>query len=434
MITQKLRELLEDFHRKKWFIEKYPDPYGEFIDSVTDEMIRSLVSAFEKDKRGSNLDVAYYIFRLLPEIQFRDHHRDYQNAFAKPFHENVLPEFGLYWVRNAEEERSLILWNEFEKWNQKWSHVLHEKARSVLATEKKHEAFLQIYGEQLRVLQSDESELRGTRDFFEWELNAKTKARSYYQLLRYFDLQRWKSSAPWIALPRLAKSIEETCGLPHSVPFQQSINDAIQNLFPVAPPQRVSLEYGRATGPYDALRFLVELGKGHFYAGMNAQNQAEERLCGDPALPWFWGYLFASLIIEPEGVRTFIGPNAESLAEDTQLILQFWSRQEQMLSLYRNRVGSDLSNAQDHFAALWELAFPLEPPLFLSLYDLCRSDESLYRFHALRSSQKLIKHLRDRHGYRWFANRKWTQRMREYWWEGFRLSTKDVLADQQTDQ
>ena len=166
---------------------------------------------------------------------------------------------------------------------------------------------------------------------------------------------------------------------------------------------------------------------------MNPDNLAEERICGDPALPWFWGYLFSSLLVDAEAVKNFIGLSSETISEDTQIILQFWYRHEQMLSIYRSR-ASNISEVQDLFSSLWESAFPLDSPAFLSLYELSLSQDSDFRWIGLLRSQYMIKHLRSKYGRKWFADSKWTARARDYWWEGYRMTTSGILSDQQIQE
>ncbi len=431
MLTSKFRSLLEEFHRKKWFPETYPDPYGEFGDYISEGMISDLFLAWQKEKRGSYLDVARYILQLLPEIQFRDVFLEYRKALLDPLSENVLPEFAFYWIRNSGEESGSRIWNELQKWSDRWESVFFEWMRSILRLESNHGNFEQTYKERLRLPEPGEDLLRGSRELFEWQLLTMTKARNYEELLRFFELEPWSNAAQWNHLPALGKSVAEACGIPQLPTTQASQNPALQYLFPVAPPSRILLEHGRATGPVDAMRFLIELGKGFFYGGMNPDLPAEERICGDPSLPWFWGFTFASLLADPEGVKTFIGLKAETMPEHTGLVLESWTRQELFMAIYRSRSATDLEHVQDRYEALWKLSFPVEPPSFLCLYDLCRSTDSIFRWAAFMRSQTVIKYLRSKYGRRWFMERKWTQRAREYWWEGYRLTTSDILNDLQ---
>jgi hypothetical protein len=433
MLTTTFRSLLEEYHRKKWFPDLYPEPFGEFVDYVSNGMIDDLVEASKREKRASYLPVAHYIAQLLPEIQYREIYSDYRNALLDPLSEEVTSGAVFYAIRNSSEETAAGLWRELQGWSRKWESAMLEWAQTMRNVESQHKELRTAYAEKLRLPVADETELRNSRDLFAWELQTRTKARNYKELLRYFQLEHWSNAADWNALSSLAKSVAETCSIPHLPNLKIAENSAIQFLFPILPPKRLLLEYGTAKSPFDAMRFLIELGKGFFYQGMNPENAAEERICGDPSLPWFWGYLFSSLLVDPEGIKSFIGLNAESMQQDTRPVLQSWYRRELMLAIYRTR-ASDFNQLQDQYTSLWELAYPVEPPVFLSLYEYCLSTESAFRRWALLSSQNMIKHLQSKYGRRWFANRKWTKRAREYWWEGFKMTTAEVLSDQQVPE
>ena len=151
MLTSQFRALLEEFHRKRWFPEKYPDPYGEFVDYVSEGMISDLRAAWQKERRGSYLDAARYILQLLPEIQFRDIYSEYRKALLDPLSENILPEFAFYWIRNSPEERASQLWKQFQNWSDKWETVLFDWVKSTLRLESNHADFHKTYTEKLQL-------------------------------------------------------------------------------------------------------------------------------------------------------------------------------------------------------------------------------------------------------------------------------------------
>ncbi len=434
MLTPKFRDLFEQYHRKKWFPEKYPEPFGEFIDYVSEGMVSDLMAAWEQEKRSAYLDVARSLMQLLPAFQFREIWNDYRKSFSENLSGAVLPEFAFFFIRNSSDERSREIWNEFQDWNEKWEPVLSDWAHSLIEFEAAHSSFQTIYAERLQIETPKENQLQGTRDLFAWQFQSKTHAKDYRELLRYFRLESWRAVADWNDLPALAKSIANICGIDKLPVLQQGEIPAIQFLFPIAPPARVVLEHGSAYGPVDAMRFLLEFGKGCFYAGINPELPVEERICGDPSLPWFWGYLFASLLADAAGAKTFLGLKAEGMAEDTSYVLECWYRHEVALSIYQNRARADWKNVQDHYRSSWELAYPLEPPRFLAAYELCHSTESVFRSNALLRSQNVRKHLQSRYGFDWFRSRKWMDRVRDYCWEGFRITTADILRDLQIEK
>ena len=433
MLTPKFRDLFEEYHRKKWFPEKYPDPFGEFIDYISEGMVSDLITAWEQEKRATYLDVARLILQLLPEFQFREIWKDYHKSLSEKLSGDILPEFAFFSIRNSPEEKSRELWTEFQKWNDKWESALSDWAHSMVEFESAHSDFHKLYTQRLQLQYPAENHLQGTRDLFAWQFRTKTDAKDYWELFRYFQFDQCNSCAYLKDIPSLAKSISDICGISKIPVLERADVAAIQFLFPIQPPARLVLEYGAATGPVDAMRFVLEFGKGCFYAGMNPELPVEERICGDPSLPWFWGYLFASLLADPAGTKTFLGLKAEGLAENTNFILQCWYRHEVALAVYRNSAKTDWKNVQNHFADLWELAYPLEPPLFLGAYELCHSTESIFRCTAFRHVQNVRKHLQSKYGHEWFRNRKWIDRSRDYWWEGYRLTTVDILRDLQIE-
>jgi hypothetical protein len=274
-----------------------------------------------------------------------------------------------------------------------------------------------------------ENHLRGTRELFGWQMQQQAHAKNYLEMLRHFNFPRWKNVADWADIPSLARSVVETCGIAKSPKLQPSEEPAAQIVFPILPPSRVTVEYGRSFGPADALRFLIELGKAFFYEGMNPDLKAEERICGDPSLPWFWGHVFGSLLAEAAGIKHFIGLQAEGLDSDSALISESWSRHEMALALYRYDAMQDLKNIQDHFAGRWELAFGYEPPRFLYLFDLSRSTESFFKAIAATRAKEAIQIFRTKYGTKWFTSVQWSKRVRDYWWEGFRLTLEDLVKD-----
>jgi hypothetical protein len=434
MLTEKFRKALEDYHRKKWFPENYPDPFGEFIDYVSEGMINDLLESWKEKKKGSLLDAAHYLFRILPQIRYSEIFHDYRKALSERLVIDLLPEFAFFHLRILPTEESSALWATFRHWNDKWETVLSEWCRSLIQFEEEHSEFTKTFQERLQIdasveLSVMEKYLRDTRELFAWQIQSQSQAKTLPDLLRYLRFQRWDNVADWNHLSALAKSVTEAFGFSKIPKLRSSSNSAAQFLFPIAPPVRVSLEYGSAFGPVDALRFLQEFGKGVFYSGMNPDLEIEERICGDPALPWFWGSIFASILTDSAGVKNFIGLGAEGLERDMEFVMEFWQRQEMALSIFRSKASGDWKNLQDHFASLWEIAFSMDPPRFLCLFDLSRSTDSIYKALAMSRSRDAIHILRTKYGNKWFSSPKWSKRMRDYFWEAYRLTMSDVIKD-----
>jgi hypothetical protein len=434
MLTDKFRKALEEYHRKKWFPEKYPDPFGEFIDYISEGMINDLLESWKEKKKGPLLDAAHYLLRILPQIGFSEIFYDYRKALSERLTNDILPEFAFFYLRTLPNEESSDLWTSFRHWNDKWETVLSEWCRALMQFEEEHSELLKGFQERLRIdapieLSEMEKYLRDTSELFAWQIQNQTHAKTLPELLRYFRFHQWDKTADWNHFSALAKSVSEAFGISKIPKLRSSSNSAAQFLFPITPPNRVTLEFGSAHGPVDALRFLQEFGKGVFYSGMNPDLEIEERICGDPALPWFWGSIFASILTDSAGVKNFIGLGAEGLERDMEFVMEFWQRQEMTFSIFRNKAASDWKNLQDHFASLWEIAFSMDPPRFLCLYDLSRSNESIYKALAMSRSRDAIHILRTKYGSKWFSAPKWTKRMRDYFWEGHRMTMSDVMKD-----
>ena len=433
MLTERFRATLQEYHRKKWFPEKYPDPFGEFIDYISEGMVADLVVAWKRDQKGSYLDVARYLLQLLSEIQFQEPLADYRRALSQTLHAGAHAESSFFALRNLNEEDSLLLWRDLQQWSGRWEMALRTWTSAILNFEKAHSDFYKEYGVRLRLPHLEETQLRSTRELFAWQFQNRSPAVNYREFLRYLALEKWRTVADWGDLPALAKSIQESTGSV-SLELIQGENPAARFLFPVLPPERVVLEYGNSNGPADAMLFLIELGKGIYYASINPQLRVEERVCGDPSLPWFWGFLYASLLADPEGVKVFVGSKAESMVDDTRFLLECWYRHEAFLTIYRDRALNNSSHVEDLFSGLWELAYPMAPPAFLALLELSRSNESVFRWHAMMRAFQVIKYLRLKYGRSWFQDGKWIRRARDYRWEGFRITTEDIVADLQIDE
>jgi hypothetical protein len=435
MLTEKFRKALEEYHRKKWFPDAYPDPFGEFIDYISEGMISDLMNSWKQNKTGSQLDSAYYIIRILPQIEHRELLKDYRAAFSKHVSSlKILPEFAPYYARTLNEEQSRDFWDDFRNWNEQWETVLSDWNSALLSSQNQHAGFFNLFDERLGFasvpeFNAIENHLRDTRELFAWQMQQQIRATNYREMLRQFDFPRWKSVADWSDLPSLAKSVAEACGFIRIPTPQSSEEPAAQFVFSVAPPTRVILQYGRASGPLDALRFLAEYGKGLFYKGINPDLKSEERICGDPSLPYFWGHVLTSLLTETAGIKHFIGLQAQGLESDTSIIMETENRHEAALALYRNDAMNNRKNIQNHYLARWDLAFGFEPPRFLYLFDLSRSMESFYKAFAANRAKEAVQVFRTKYGSKWFTSTQWSKRVRDYWWEGFRLTTKQVLRD-----
>lgn len=436
MLTTRFRTLLEEYHRKKWFPQKYPDIYGEFIDYISEGMLRDLLDNWKKKANPDLLFVARYIFEIIPSIQFIDLFIENRNAYSERLtSEKVLPAFLFYYLRSLPEEQSNELWVRSKEWSGKWKTPIHDWLDAEIRWQRKFEDLGQAHDQVIGLqreqeIQVLERSLQVSREFFDWMLKKKTNASTLPGILQHFRLEISDEIADWSDLPGIATSILSSGGIKKTPHLLKTENEeAIQFLFPIDPPRRLVLEFGKAAGMWDAVRFAFELGKAAFYAGMNPALSIESRICGDPSLPLFWGYLYSLILTKTAGLGRVIGYQAESLAQDASLFFQFWIRYDAILAVYRARFGTDLKTSKDLYVACFESAFLIEPPDFLYLYDLERSKESLLRVIACRSALAAEERLRSLYGNHWFESEKCMVRIREYWRHGFQSTLKEILED-----
>jgi hypothetical protein len=429
MVTPQFRLLLEAYHRKKWFPDRYPDPYEEFIDYVSEGTIRDFITEWERTKNPKALHIAYYIYRILPTISLGDLFNEYRRAMAQNLPgQRITAEFVFYYLRSFPEDRANLLWQEFHDWTVRWDSVLHNWSQSVINLERKFPAFPAHSNKQDPA--SVEKELLSSRELFGRLMKKRTTGQTLADLLRAFRLPDWDEIAEWNDFPAFAKSTAATCLIKSLPSIRKSRSqDAVQILFPIAPPKRVILEYGKAAGPADFLRFLFELGKGFSLAGMNPELAAEDRICGDPALPLFWGFVYSHLLSDSTSIKRVVNLKAEKLAEEMRFILHFQHRYDTVLALYRDRVNSEFKDVQDLYVTLFESAFPFPAPHFLYLFDLDRARESGSHVTAFRSAAAAVERFRELYGRLWFSTERFARRVRNYWWEGYRLSLTDILQD-----
>lgn len=429
---ERLQRLLEEYQRKKWFPDRYPDPYGELIDILSVERLLELAAS--KDRRAVN--TAYFLSRAVAPIQFPELWRDRIRAADSILEgSRVRPDSVFYYIRSLPENASRELWLEFREWCARWRNPLENWVRSLreLASQleplrKQFTAILKVDPEARR--QSLAEQMKTTRDIFAFQTRELGPPEQLPDLIRSFRWKRWDSVADWNDLRALAKSIAENWGIktPPKLKKENS-TESMQSLFPIVPPTRVQVRYGKAAGAADVARFLQEFGAGCFYAGMNPELEVQDRICGDPALPAFWGGLFTLPLSTAAGLNRLVGPQAESLAGNFRLLQQFSYRYDCMLAIYNHRVPEDLKESQDHYVDCFESTFSWKAPHFLYLYDLERSSEALFRAIALEAAAVASDQLALRYGRIWFTDAKFQKRIREYWREGFRLTLQETLAD-----
>jgi hypothetical protein len=453
MLTEQLRRNLEEYHRKKWFPDLYPDPYGELIDTLTIERILE----FAESKDRPSLAAGSYLARVLPQVEFPGLLKEMRTAISKPiYRKKIRADSASFYVRALDDAFSRELWTHFREWNEDWRSALENWLKAKLDLRDRMSKLTDAHLSELKIdagaWSADAKEtLKATRDFFDFQINRHAPCGTMRELLRFFRWERWDSVADWTDFRALAKSFSELCHI--TLPPQMRRNEsglrselgppgrtgqasnsvdageAALNLFPILPPGRVRLQYGKAAGVVDAVRFLIAYARGCFYRGMNPELNIEDRICGDASLEQFWGCLYGQIMSTPAGVSRLIRPLAEPIAESVQLLFQFWYRYDAMLTFYESRVPASLKEAQDIYVDSFETAFSVEVPHFLFLYDLEAAENALSRAIAVESAVAATERLASLYGKQWFASSRFARRVRDYWWEGYRLTLSDVLQD-----
>ncbi len=359
---------------------------------------------------------------------FKDLHSDLVRAANDPVDTGVLPQNAFYYIRSFAQQRSMSLWNKLEQWTNRWESVLFDWLVAEIRLDHSFPEVLQ----KLAPLQrgSLEKELTASRDLFSFKLQRRFPGTSLRDILIAFRLRNRDSLADWNAFPAFGGTVVENSRLKKSPTLQRSEQDvAAQTLFPIAPPDRVLLEYGEAAGPVDSMRFLFEFGKGLFYCGMNPASPADHRISGDPGLPCFWGFVYADLMSDRSSLQRLVSPAAEDLAEEMNLILEFWYRSDSFLAIYRAGANASPDNLKELYRNAFESALSFSAPDFLYLYELLRSTESAFRVRAMKHAIAAVERFRELYGKHWFSNPRYAQRVREYWWNGFALTSGEILAD-----
>lgn len=408
ILNHKLRRLIEEYQRKKWFPEKYPDPLDELVDFINQETVDALIAEQQPF-------VAYYLHSMIPLLQFREQYRDYLQA------QKAGPRFPFYHVQLTDEPDNL--WATLRDWCIDWKSALQGWLKAVITHEK-------TWKDPIPLPKDLESQLRSTRDIFEWQKKQFTSASTLPELLRFFRMPYAQSLTDWNDFAALAKFFAETCHISALPKFRKSDADpAVQFAYPIDPPHRVLVEFGDAAGPLDAVRFLHEFAKGCFYSGMDASLPAEYRICGDPSLPLFWGFLYAGILTTATGLHKLVNERAAQLEPFMQFGSEFRTRYDAAMALYRSQVDSQLKDAQDFYVLCFETAFPIRPSAFLYLYELDRATEAQARYHASAAASLAMETLQTKYGRDWFASPRWAKRAKDYWREGFRLTLQDTLND-----
>jgi len=431
MITHKFRSLLEEYQARRWFPQQYPDPFGELIDWITEERIREFQSEQERTKKRELLDVAAYLVRLIPAVRHPDSFKEFKKALSQSLlNKDVHPDSTFYYLRSLPEQQANLLWQSLRKWAIQWRSILEDWISKEISVERSFEKLGNLHWDRTAEVAMIQSDLKSSRELFDWERKQYTNAKSLPEILQFLNLSRWNSLADWHDLPSFARNVIETCKSRRKPKLRKSEwNRAVQYAVPIRPPKLVRVDFGEAAGPIDVMRFLFELGQSFFYAGMDPDLEIESRICGDPALPLFWGFTFSELLVDRSGLSKLIGHQAEDLDGTIEFASKFRRRYDAALAIFRDRVDSQLKDAKDLYVDSFETAFSFEAPHFLYLFDLNRASDALHRAVAQRKAIIATERFRELYGREWFTSERFARRIQEYWWQGFHLTLHDILRD-----
>jgi hypothetical protein len=437
MLDPRFRNALEEYQRKRYYPADHPDPLGTFAEFVNIGMVNALIEEHRKGGERNLLFVSHYILKVLHQLLDAEIFSDFVGAMQQKVMQTpaVFPRSVFYHARTLDDSRSVQLWGTMQKWCGEYASPLHEWTRAVLDRQRETHGAFDMPVRALAVdldsdMQGMDQMLRGTLDLFAVQLRDLSSAGTLPGVLRSFRLDAWRNLADWSDFPAQARAFGESWSIRRQPVLRSSEQDeSLLMVFPIHPPDRVTVEYGVGTGPLDQARFASALVEGCFHAGMNPELPAERRICGDPSLAPFWGYLYSLVFASPAGQKRYAGPTADRLASSIRTCLKFWFRYDTAISLFRHRAVARHTILSDLYPDAFAAGLPLEVPEFLYLYDLVRSDDAWFRTIAFRNAVAAEERLKELYGTEWFISRRWSVRLADYWWEGYRVTAKEVADD-----
>jgi hypothetical protein len=414
-------ELYSEFQRKKWFPDKYQDPFGELVDYLNESAIRDLIQRSQADKNPGLLQIGSELSKLLPARKFPDLYRDYTQVYQESLSPaNCRPEFCYFHLRKLSGDQRRELWSNLIDWAKRSQSRMYDWHHARINLQKSFPELNTQNSEIEKIL----NWLKSTREDFESEFPTK----SFPDAIASFRMSEWDETFDWNDFSGIARSFLNNCLFQKQPSIRKSsLDDAVQFCFPILPPEKVIVEYGAAAGPADSFRFIKELAKGCFYAHFNPTLQPEFRFIGDERLIQFWSSLYTLPLIRKTGLKTIIGQQAENLAPQMESRLRFWYRYDAFLAVYGHAAENDFANAEDIFVELWRDAFHLDPPGALFLYELDHTPGTSTMIAAFDAALVAEEKLRTKYGNAWFASNQWATKLRSYWWEGFSLNLEDTI-------
>jgi hypothetical protein len=429
-------ELYSDYNRKKWFPKTYPDPVGELIDSINEEGIARIHHQSKQERNLGLLRIAIDLSELLPVIRFKDLYKDYSATYEKKLAPaECFPQFTYFHLRKLDTKERAQLWESLQEWAEvsesrfaNWHSHRIELAKTFKTLLSEYESAFKF--DRDSDLARIDKWIISSKDRFDLDLQEFSESKVLHDTFSAFRLKNWDYVFDWNDFPEIAKSFFSITRIEKTPSLQKSeFDEGVQACLAVFPPRKIIVEYGSAAGPVDFVRFLAEAGKGCFYSNLNPDLPDEFRFAGDPRVSEFWRALFTLACISEAGLQEIAGPLAADLSRKLRQFTFFWLRYDAFLALYRNAAEQDLPTAQDAFVENWRKAFSLEAPSRLYLFELDRSIAALSRVQAMEAALYVQERLRTIYGNSWFSSSQCILKLKDYWWEGFKLGLNDLLED-----
>jgi hypothetical protein len=429
-------QLYTEYQRNKWFPKTYPDPFGELMDHINEEGIQSLISEYKKSRNRAFLQIALELSEWIPINRFRDAYKDYASVYEKKLAPaQCRPEFSYFHLRKLGREDRTQLWNNLQDWAESAKTRMFNWHTVRIQTEKTlkelRDEYQSAYGMQPeKDLTRIEEWLTSTKEEFDSEFERYSDAKTLPEALASFRLMNWDSIFDWNDFPELCRSFFKITQIEKTPELRKSeVDPGVQACLPVFPPSQVIVEYGRAAGPCDSARFIAEASKGCFYSNMNLEVPDEFRFSGDPRISEFWRNLFVLGYTSKAGLQKIVGDLAVDLSMHLNRFIVFWLRYDAFLALYKNSAEQDLQTAEDAFAENWRKAFSLDVPGRVYLFELDRSASALARVQGMEAAMYALEKFRTVYGNAWFSSSQCISRLKDFWWDGFKLGLNDVLVD-----
>lgn len=239
-------ELYSEFHRKKWFPDKYPDPLAELADYLNESAIRDLVQRSKTEKKRGLLQIAFELTKLLPSRKFSDLYRDYIQAYRQSLlPPNCRPEFCYFHLRRLPNEQRSELRSNLKDWANRNQSKMFDWHHARISVEKTfadlRKELANVYGfDEEREIQKIANWLTSTRENFELRFSS---TKSFPEAIASFRMSEWDETFNWNDFAALARSFLNNCLFRKQPSLaKSSVDDAVQFCYAISPPEKVIVE------------------------------------------------------------------------------------------------------------------------------------------------------------------------------------------------